>query len=97
MNWTQITQQVSAFVNAAAPIVNAGVAAFAPEAAAAVSIGEKLLQGAIAEEPAAVALVTQITNGTPLSQAQIQQYEADYEAAYQQTKADIAAKLATAT
>lgn len=94
MNFDQITKAVSDFVTAAAPIVNAGVAAFAPEAAAGVSIAEKLIQGVLDEEPAAKALYDQVVGGTPLTAEQVKAFEADYESAYQKTKADIAAKLA---
>lgn len=94
MNWDNIAAQVSNFLNAAAPLVNGVVATFAPEASAGLSISEKLLQGVIAAEPTAVALVQQVANGTPLTGAQIAAFEANYETDYQKTKADIAAALA---
>lgn len=94
MDWSKILSQVSAIVTAAEPIVNAGVAAFAPEASAGLSIAEKLLQGVAAGAPTAVALVSQITSGTPLTQAQVQAFEAEYATDYAQTKADITAALA---
>ena len=94
MDWNTIASDVSKFVTAAAPVVDAAVAVLAPEAAASVAIGEKIIQGLIAEEPAAVALYNQIVGGTPATAAQVQQINASYEADYQQAKADIAAALA---
>ncbi len=97
MDWDKVTQAASAFISAAEPIVNAAVAVAAPEAAAGLAIGEKILQGVLDEEPAAKALYDQVIGGTPVTQDQVKALEATYEADYQKTKADIAAKLATAT
>ncbi len=94
MDWNATATSVSAFVKAAMPVIDAAVSIAAPEAAVAVSIGEKIIQGVIAEEPTAMALYEQIAGGVPVTKDQVAKLEADYEAAYQQTKADIAAKLA---
>ena len=97
MNWKTIAANVSSFVQAAEPVIAAAVTIAAPEAAAGVAIGEKIIQGMLAAEPTAMALYNQISGGTPATPEQLQQFEADYEDAYQQTKADIATALKTAT
>ncbi len=94
MDWKSVLALVSVIVNGAEPVINAIVGVAAPEASTAISIAEKLLQGAVNEAPDAITLITQIKNGTPLSLSQVQQYEVSYEADYQQTKADITAALA---
>jgi len=94
MKWDDVTAGITAFVNAAKPIVEGAVAVAAPELMAGLSIGEKIVQGMLAEIPAAKALYVQITSGTPATKDQIAQLEADYEASYQKLRADIAAKLA---
>lgn len=94
MNLTKIAETVSQLVSAAAPVIEAGATAFAPEASAAIGITEKVLIGVLAEVPQAVALYNQIVNGTPPTPEQLAQFEASYEADYQKTKADIAAALA---
>jgi hypothetical protein len=95
MNWDAVTKAISQFVQAAEPIVNAAVAIEAPEASAGLAIGEKVLQGVLDGEPTAQKLYDQIVGGTPVTQDQIKELEANYEADYQKTKADIAAKLAS--
>lgn len=90
MNWTDIASKVSAAVDALAPLAEALV----PEAAAAVEIGQKIIQGVIDEEPTAIALYNQIVSGTPPSAAQLQQFSSDYEDSYQKLAADIKAKIA---
>lgn len=85
-----IAGTVSQVVTALAPIAEAVV----PEAAVAISLGQKIIQGVIAAEPKAVALFEQIKSGTVPTGDQLQQYAADYEAAYQKLNADINAKLA---
>lgn len=94
IDWDKVAQGVNTFVTAAAPFVDAGIAAFAPEAAVAVSLGEKIITGVMAEEPAAKALYNQISSGTPPTPDQLQELEANYEADYQKTKADIAVQIA---
>lgn len=96
MDWDLLAKNVSAFITAAEPIVSEAVNTFAPEYAGAVSVGEKIIQGAIAGIPEANALILQIKNGTPITPDQIAAFEAQYETDYQRTKADIAAALATA-
>lgn len=89
-SWQTISNDVVSIVTALAPFASAAF----PGAGVAISIGTKILQGAIALEPTAVALVNQIKAGNPPTATQLQQFDADYEAAYQKLKADLAAKLA---
>ncbi|HSV14223.1 MAG TPA: hypothetical protein VLI90_08180 [Tepidisphaeraceae bacterium] len=97
-NLGSFVQQVSAFVSATAPIVDAGVGIALPELAPAIDAGTKILQGVLAEEPAAKALYDQIKSGETPTADQIAAIESSYEADYQQLKADIAAaKAAQAT
>jgi hypothetical protein len=91
--WQRIVDNLTTFVNAAQPFVDA-VAVADPALAPAIGIGEKLLQGVLAEEPTAVQFWNQIQAGTPPTQAQLTQWAADYETSYQKLKADLAAKLA---
>lgn len=92
MDWNDIAQKVSTFIQDGAPIAEELVPAWAP----AIQIGSKLLQGAIAAEPTAVALVKDIQSGTVPTPAQLQTFSAQYEADYQTLHADIAAKIAAA-
>lgn len=85
-----IVDEVSMFVSLVAPIVEIA----APGSSAAISVGSKILQGVLAAEPSAVALYDQIKSGAPVSEDDLKNYEADYDDAYQQLNADIAAKLA---
>lgn len=89
-DWAALAAQVNNLVVAAEPAIDM----VAPGAGSALHIAESIFQGAIAGAPTAIALVNQITSGTPATPAQLQQYSADYEASYQKLKADIAAKLA---
>lgn len=91
--WQRIMDNVTAFVDAATPIADM-VAAADPALAPAIAIGEKLLQGVIAEEPTAVNFWKQFQSGTPPTQAQLTQWAADYDASYSKLKADIATQLA---
>lgn len=100
MDFKKIAEEVNGFITAAKPyidklepVVNAGVSTFAPEAAAGVAIGEKLLQGLLDGVPAATTLVTQITSGTPATPEQVASFEASYEGDYQATKAKLAAAI----
>jgi hypothetical protein len=86
----EVVQVVGEVVTVLAPIA----AAADPAIAGAVAIGAKIVAGAIALEPQAVALLNQIKGGTPPTAAQLAQYASDYEAAYQKLNADITAKLA---
>lgn len=96
LNLSMIATEASAFLKAVQPYVDAAVGLAAPEAAPAVSVGEKIVQGVLAGTPEAVALYQQVTTGTPLSADQVKALEVSYEADYQQLKADIATKLKTA-
>lgn len=89
-SWETIAGDVVAVVTALAPFASAAF----PEAALALGVATKLLQGALALEPEAVALINQIKSGTPPTPAQLQQFDANYEAAYQKLKSDLAAKIA---
>jgi len=91
--WDEIVAGVNGFVTAIAPLVPVAEVAF-PGGAAAISIGEKIVQGVIAAEPTAVALYNQIVGGTPPTAAQLQAFEDGYEADYLTLKADIAKQLA---
>lgn len=89
MNWTAISQEVANGVNLIAPFASA----LAPEAAPAILIINRIIQGAVAAEPAAVALVQQIQSGTIPTQTQLAQYYAQYQADDDALKADIDAHL----
>jgi hypothetical protein len=93
MNWDQISQDVSAVVNFLAPIASAAL----PGAAVAISLGQKIIQGVIAEEPAALSLYSQIRSGATPTQDDLAKFAADYETAYQELNADINEKLAIAS
>lgn len=88
--WEEIAADVSTVVGVFAPVVAMAV----PPAAAAITLGAKIVQGAIAFEPTALRLYNQIVNGTPVTPQQLAQFELDYEASYQKLDADIKAKLA---
>jgi hypothetical protein len=85
-----ITKGVTTVVDVLAPVASVAF----PQAAVAIAIGSKIIQGVIAAEPTAIALFNQIKGGTPPTPAQLAQFSADYETAYQKLNADIAAKLA---
>lgn len=89
-NWDDAALTASKVIEALAPLAEAA----APAMAEGVAIGAKVVQGFLAMEPAAVALVNQIKNGIPATPAQIQDYAAAYEASYQKLHADIEARLA---
>lgn len=89
----EIAVAVSAVVSTLAPIAETAF----PEAAAALAIGTKIVQGVLAAEPTAVALYKQIMGGTVATPAQLNDFAAAYEASYQKLNADIAAKMATTT
>ena len=86
MDWSKLGTDVAAIAAAVAP--------FVPTASGAILLASKIVQGVLDEIPAAVALYTQIVNGRAPTAAQLTQYQSDYEAAYQQLNADIAAALA---
>src|SRR5438132_516917 len=92
-DWNAIAADTGKVVAALAPFAMAAD----PALGGAVAIGVKIVQGVIANEPAAVALYQQIRGGTPPTAAQLQKYASDYETSYQKLNADINAKLATAT
>lgn len=86
----EIAKGVSGVVNALAPLIGSAF----PEAAAAIYLGSKIVQGLLAAEPTAVSLYNRITSGEQVTAAELQQYASAYEAAYQQLSKDIADKLA---
>ncbi len=83
-----LARDASAVVTALQPVV----AAASPAAATAVGVGARIVQGALALEPAAVALVQQMASGALPTADQIKAFESDYEAAYEQLRVDLAAK-----
>lgn len=91
--WDDVVNGVTKFVNAVSPLLPLAEAAF-PGAAAGIALGEKIVQGALALNPTAIALVKQIQSGVPPTAEQLKAYQDSYEADYQQLKADIAAQLA---
>lgn len=92
ITWDEIAKDASAIINVLTPVLEDA----SPAASSAISAAAKVAQGVLAEEPAAVALYDQIKSGATPTGAQMQQFAADYESAYQQLNADIAAKLASA-
>lgn len=86
----QISSVLSLVLTSLAPVVSAA----APASAVAIGIGLKIINGVLAAEPAAVALYKQITSGTPVTAAQLQQYIDENDAANAKTDADIDAALA---
>ena len=90
LNWDTIAQDVAAGVNAIAPFAET----LAPETAPAIAIINKIIAGAIAAEPTAVALVQQIQSGTVPTQTQLAQYYANYQADDDALNADIKEHLA---
>lgn len=85
-----IISVLSTVISALAPVVSAA----APGASVAIAIGQKIITGVLAAEPTAVALYNQIMGGTPPTQAQLQQFIDDNDAANLKTDADIDAALA---
>jgi hypothetical protein len=90
LDWDKIAAGASDFIKTAAPIAET----LEPEAAAGIEIGSKVLQGLLAAEPSAKALVTQVTSGTPLTAAQVRDYYATYKRDDDALAADIAEHLA---
>lgn len=84
---------VSQVVNAVGPVAGALTNTLAPEIAPALSMGLKIVQGLLQEEPAAIALYHQITGGTPPTEDQLKQFADTYQASWEQLDADIHAKL----
>lgn len=90
LDWSAIANGVSTGVSLLAPFAETLV----PEAAPAIGIIEKIIAGAVAAEPTAVALVQQIQSGQVPTQTQLAQYYATYQADDDALKADIDAHLA---
>jgi len=81
---------VFAIVRTLEPIVGLAI----PGISSALSIGTKIIQGVIDNEPIAVSLYNRIKSGEVPTPAELQKYAADYETAYQKLNASILAKLA---
>lgn len=90
-NWDSILQTVQDGITALAPILSIAI----PGSNVAINIVERIAQGVLAAEPAAVALFDQIKSGGAVTQEQLTAYINDNDAANAQLQADIAAKLAT--
>jgi hypothetical protein len=61
-----------------------------PEAVGIIDIVAKILAGVTAAEPTAISLYQSLTSSVPPTAEQLQQYAANYEAAYQQLNTDLA-------
>lgn len=85
-----IATETANVVSALAPFIEAAD----PALALPISIGQKIAQAALAGAPAAIALYNQVKTGTPLTAAQLAQFETDYQADWAQLDADIKAKIA---
>ena len=86
MDWNKISETVSGIVSAALPVVQMVASAAFPGAGVAISLGEKLLQGVLMGIPSAIKLTNDIKEGKKPTQQELQDYEAEYESAYQQLK-----------
>lgn len=84
-----ISSVLSTVLSVLGPIASAAL----PGAGVAIGIGSKIIAGVLAAEPTAVALFNQIKNGTPATQAQLQQFIDENDAANAKTDADIDAAL----
>lgn len=89
--WADTAKRVFAIVKRLEPVVGLAV----PGISAALSIGTKIIQGVIDNEPIAVSLYNRIIGGEVPTPEELQKYAADYEAAYQKLNASILAKLAS--
>lgn len=90
LNWEVIAEKVSEGVAVLAPIVSAAF----PEAAVAAGIINKVVQGLMAAEPTAVALVKQIQSGAPATPDQLAQFYSTYTHDDDALKANIDAHIA---
>lgn len=90
LDWGDVASKVVTFITSGAPLAEELVPAWAP----AISIGAKLLQGAVAAEPTAIALVKTIQDGAAPTPAELQSFATGYEADYQALHADLAAQIA---
>lgn len=89
-DWNAILSAVAQGLTALAPIISAAV----PGSAVAIDIAQKIAQGVLAAEPAAIALYNQITSGGTVTPDQLAAYITDNDAANAQLQADIAERLA---
>ena len=89
--WETILADVTTIINVISPVLDI----VSPAIGASVSVASKVLAGAAAAEPNAVALINQITSGAPVTVDQLQAAISAYDAAYVQLDTDIAAKLAS--
>lgn len=84
-------RDVAGLVKLLAPFVTVA----SPGLGAALTIATKIADGAIQNEPKALALYRQIVSGKTPSPADLKSYWADYEHSYQKLHDDIEAKLAS--
>ena len=90
IDWEALAQKVSEGVTILAPLAEGMVPGLAP----AITIASKIIQGGIAAEPTAVALIQQIQAGTPPTQDQLKSYYANYQTDDDALNADIQEHLA---
>lgn len=90
IDWADLGNKVSTLINAGAPVVEL----LEPQWAPAIQIASKLLTGAVAVEPTAVAIVKNIQSGQAPTPDQLQSFATTYEDDYQALHADLAAKIA---
>ncbi len=89
MSWDKIAAEAVSALKLIEPLLTAA----SPAAGAALAVAEKIGQGVLAAEPTAVALYNQIKSGKTPTGDELRVAMDDYEAAYQELKADIAAKM----
>lgn len=90
VNWTKVAEYVNDGVQILAPLV----AAADPAVGVGVMMAAKIIAGVQSGLPTAIALYNQIVSGTPPTPQQLQEYQNDYEASYQQLNKDISDALA---
>lgn len=91
IDWAKVLDDVNSGVQVLAPVVGA----LLPETAVAAEIIKKIIAGAAASEPAAVALYNQIIGGQDVTEDQLKAYIADNEAANDELHDEIVKQLAT--
>lgn len=89
-SWSEIADDAFAIITALEPLL----AKANPGLDASITLATKIAHGVVVGATDAMAIYNQIKGGTVPSPERLQQFAADYEAAYQQLNADIARKLA---
>jgi len=92
-SWDAIAQGVGLILAAAQPVV-AGAEIVFPGGAVAIEIANKLLQGLVAEEPTAKALIDQFISGAPPTADQLAADIAARKGAFANLDAAVAARIA---